>query len=198
MIVILDNYDSFTYNLVQMIGARLKVSQPHLNADDQIRVLRNDAVTVEEVLALKPSHVVISPGPGRPEDAGISIELISACIQRQIPLLGVCLGHQGLASACGSQVVRADNLVHGKSCKVYHDNSSLFQGLSNPFEAARYHSLIVDEESLNSQLVVSAWTSEGEIMGLRHSSHKVCGVQFHPESWMTLEGKRLIQNFLDF
>jgi anthranilate synthase/aminodeoxychorismate synthase-like glutamine amidotransferase len=198
MIVIIDNYDSFTYNLVQMIGARLKTSQPHQNPDEQIRVLRNDAATVDEVLALRPTHVVISPGPGRPEEAGISIELTSACIQNGIPLLGVCLGHQGLACSCGSKVVRAESLVHGKSCKVYHDNSSLFQGLSNPFEAARYHSLIVDEESLSKDLIVSAWTSEGEIMGLRHTGHKVCGVQFHPESWMTLEGKRLIQNFLDF
>ena len=185
MIFVLDNYDSFTYNLVQLIGVL---------AEEPIEVRRNDAIDVAAVRDLNPRRIVISPGPGRPEDAGISVDLLRSF--RDVPVLGVCLGHQALAVACGGEVVRAERQVHGKTSKVYHDNSALFQGLSNPFEATRYHSLVVREESLPRDLQVTAWTSDGEIMGLRHREHPVVGVQFHPESILTAEGRRLLQNFL--
>lgn len=197
MIFVLDNYDSFTYNLVQLIGQRLSMACGEEVEHSQIVVRRNNLISVEEIIEMKPSHIVISPGPGHPDQAGVSVSLIRRCIEHELPLLGVCLGHQALAVACGAVVCRAEHQVHGKSSKVYHDNSSLFQGLSNPFEAARYHSLIVKEETLPAELSVSAWTSQGEIMSLRHHQAPVWGVQFHPESILTGEGKRLIQNFLD-
>lgn len=187
MIFVLDNYDSFTYNLVQLLGQITE--QP-------IVVRRNDKVTLAEVEEMQPSHIVISPGPGRPEAAGISVELLQRSREKGVPVLGVCLGHQALGAACGAVVSRAPRLVHGKTSKVYHDGSPLFQGLSNPFEATRYHSLVVEEETLTPDLVVSAWTSDGEIMGLRHRTLPLVGVQFHPESILTREGRHLCENFL--
>lgn len=187
MILVLDNYDSFTYNLVQLLG-QLEVPS--------IEVRRNDQVTLEEVLELAPERVVISPGPGRPEQAGLSMELMRS-LPAEIPILGVCLGHQALAAAEGGEVVQAEHRLHGKVSKIYHDQGPLFQGLSNPFTATRYHSLIVREESLPTSLEVTAWTSEGEIMGLQHRHKPHFGVQFHPESILTPEGGRLLRNFLD-
>lgn len=186
MILVLDNYDSFTYNLVQLLG--------QLEAGP-LRVLRSDALTLSELKALAPERVVVSPGPGRPEQAGLSVPIFQD--DWGIPLLGVCLGHQALAVARGGEVVQAQRRLHGKVSKIYHDHSQLFQGLSNPFQATRYHSLIVREESLPEELVITAWTSEGEIMGLRHHCLPYFGVQFHPESILTPEGIRLLRNFID-
>lgn len=188
MILVLDNYDSFTYNLVQLLG---------VVEAGPLEVRRNDQVDVSEVRQMAPERVVISPGPGRPEQAGVSVELFGQ-LDPQVPILGVCLGHQALAVACGAQVVQADRRLHGKTSKIYHDQSPLFQGMSNPFQATRYHSLIVREESLSPDLKVTAWTSEGEIMGLQHQQRPFFGVQFHPESILTPEGRRLILNFLNF
>jgi anthranilate synthase/aminodeoxychorismate synthase-like glutamine amidotransferase len=185
MLVIIDNYDSFTYNLVQYFG--------ELGAD--VRVFRNDAVTVEEVAALGPDRVCISPGPCTPNEAGVSMDMIREFGPR-IPVLGVCLGHQSIGQVYGGEVVRAGRLMHGKTSPVHHDGSGVFCGLPDPFEATRYHSLIVRRESLPDCLAVTAWTAEGEIMGLAHREHPVHGVQFHPESILTSEGKRLLANFL--
>ncbi len=185
-VLVVDNYDSFTYNLVQALAA--------LGAEVTVR--RNDAVTVDEAEALAPTHLLISPGPGRPEDAGISMAMIGAFLDR-VPVLGVCLGHQALGALLGGKIVAAKTLMHGKSSPVYHDGRTLFEGLPNPFPAGRYHSLAVAEEGLPEALAVSAYTSEGEIMGLRHRRHPVEGVQFHPESVLTPEGNRLLRNFLD-
>ncbi|MBI3926533.1 MAG: aminodeoxychorismate/anthranilate synthase component II [Armatimonadetes bacterium] len=186
MILVLDNYDSFTYNLVQVLGL----------LSDRVEVFRNDQITLDEIRARHPGRVVISPGPGRPEDAGLSVDLARG-LGPEVPVLGVCLGHQALAVAFGGEVVRAERLVHGKTSRIYHDGRNLFQGLSNPFEATRYHSLIVREESLPECLAVTAWTSDGEIMGLRHRALPLEGVQFHPESILTGEGPRLLRNFLE-
>jgi len=185
MLMVIDNYDSFTYNLVQYFG--------ELGADPQVR--RNDAITPEEVEKLKPKKIVISPGPGRPQDAGISMELIRRLGSR-IPLLGVCLGHQCIGEVYGGKVVRAGRLMHGKTSPIQHDGKGVFAKLPNPFEATRYHSLIVEKESVPSCLQVSAETAEGEIMGLRHKEYPVHGVQFHPESILSKEGKDLLANFL--
>ena len=185
MLLVIDNYDSFTYNLVQYFG--------ELGADPQVR--RNDAITPEEVEKLKPKKIVISPGPGRPQDAGISMELIRRLGSR-IPLLGVCLGHQCIGEVYGGKVVRAGCLMHGKTSPIQHDGKGVFAKLPNPFEATRYHSLIVEKESVPSCLQVSAETAEGEIMGLRHKEYPVHGVQFHPESILSKEGKDLLANFL--
>ncbi len=187
MILVLDNYDSFTYNLVQLLG--------QLEAGD-IRVIRNDEFSLEGVRELGADRVVVSPGPGRPERAGLSMKLFGG-LEARVPVLGVCLGHQALGAACGGQVVQAERRLHGKVSKIYHDQSELFQGLSNPFQATRYHSLIVREDTLPEDLIVTAWTSDGEIMGLRHRSLPHFGVQFHPESILTPEGGRLLRNFLD-
>ena len=186
-VFLLDNYDSFTWNLVQAFGA--------LGAEVVVR--RNDQVSVDEALAMEPTHVVVSPGPGRPEKAGISMELIGAAMAR-LPVLGVCLGHQALGALLGATVGPARYLVHGKSSAVYHDGRTLYEGLPNPFHAGRYHSLAVIEETLPAELAVSAYTSDGEIMGLRHGRLPTEGVQFHPESVLTPEGSRLLRNFLDF
>ena len=185
MIFVLDNYDSFTWNLVQYLA--------ELGAET--RVARNDQVTAEEVLASRPQGIVISPGPGTPADAGISRELILAAAGK-VPLLGVCLGHQALGEVYGGQVVRAERLMHGKTSPIHHDGSGLFEGLPNPFTATRYHSLIVKRDSVPDTLLITAWTSENEVMGLTHREHPLWGVQFHPESILTTTGKDLMRNFL--
>jgi anthranilate synthase/aminodeoxychorismate synthase-like glutamine amidotransferase len=188
-IIILDNYDSFTYNLVQILGS--------LVSDRfELEVVRNDQTDLKAIHQKAPSLVVVSPGPGRPEDAGISVELMGSS-ELKAPRLGVCLGHQALACAFGAEVVRAPRLLHGKTSSVYHDGKGVFQGITNPLVATRYHSLVVEEESLPEELVVSAWTSHGEIMGLRHRHLPLEGVQFHPESLETHEGARLLKNFID-
>jgi len=189
VIFVLDNYDSFTYNLVQYLG--------ELGAEVEVR--RNDEVTIEEIEAMHPERIVVSPGPCTPQDAGISIELIRH-FAGKTPLLGVCLGHQAIGAAFGGEVIRARNLMHGKTSQVEHDGRTIFRGLSSPMTATRYHSLIVSEKDLPSDLEVSAWTSDKDgtrvIMGLRHKKLAVEGVQFHPESVLTGEGKKLVANFL--
>jgi len=186
MIVMIDNYDSFTYNLVQYLQM--------LGAD--VKVVRNDVVTVEDVKSWKPKGIVISPGPGGPESAGISVSLIQEC-SGQIPILGVCLGHQAIAVAFGGKVIRATHLMHGKVSTVTTDGESLYQGVRSPFQAMRYHSLAVSKEQLPSCLQVTAHAEDGEIMGIRHLEHPTEGIQFHPESIMTPVGKRLLRNFLN-
>jgi len=185
MILMIDNYDSFTYNLVQYLG--------ELGAEVAVR--RNDAVTLEDVERLAPTAVVISPGPCTPNEAGISVPLLRHFAGR-LPILGVCLGHQSIGAAFGGEVVRADRIMHGKTSPIEHDGKTIFAGLSNPVDATRYHSLVVRRETLPECLEVTAWTREGEIMGLRHKSVLVEGVQFHPESILTIEGKQLLGNFL--
>jgi len=185
MILVLDNYDSFTYNLVQYFG--------ELGAELVVR--RNDRTTIDEVEQLRPEKICISPGPGTPDDAGISNDLIRHFGPR-IPVLGVCLGHQCIGQVYGGEVVRADRIMHGKTSPILHEGDGVFRGLPIPFEATRYHSLIVRRETLPDELEVVAETSEHEIMGLRHRQHPVHGVQFHPESIMTGEGKKLLANFL--
>lgn len=184
MILVVDNYDSFTYNLVQYLG--------ELHA--QVKVVRNDAASIDELAALDPSHVVISPGPGTPADAGISKQIIQT-LGKSTPILGVCLGHQCIGEVFGGTVSRASRLMHGKSSQIYHYNDDLFQGIPSPFEGNRYHSLIV-HEPLPKVLKVTAFTKSGEIMGLRHREMPVYGVQFHPESILTPDGKRILRNFL--
>ncbi|HWR83593.1 MAG TPA: aminodeoxychorismate/anthranilate synthase component II [Candidatus Deferrimicrobium sp.] len=186
MVLMIDNYDSFTYNLVQYVG--------ELGYDTQ--VVRNDEVTVEDVGTLKPTHVIISPGPGDPTAAGISVDVIRRWADT-LPILGVCLGHQCLAHAFGGNVVRAARLMHGKTSPVYHLGTGIFRGLTNPFVATRYHSLIVEEESLPQQLQVIAYTSEGEVMAIQLRGRPVVGVQFHPESILTEHGHALLKNFLN-
>jgi anthranilate synthase/aminodeoxychorismate synthase-like glutamine amidotransferase len=185
MIVVIDNYDSFTYNLVQYLG--------ELGAE--VQVFRNDEVTLAEVEALQPTHIVISPGPGDPHDGGVSNEVIRVLGER-IPVLGVCLGHQCIGHVYGGKVSRAPRLMHGKTSNVYHQGHGLFAGVPSPFRATRYHSLIV-EEPLPDCLEVIAFTRDGEVMAVRHRDFPVVGVQFHPESILTEHGKRLLQNFLD-
>jgi len=184
-VLVIDNYDSFTWNLVQYLG--------ELGA--KVQVERNDALTVADVAARRPSRILISPGPCTPNDAGISLGVIAA-LSETIPILGVCLGHQAIGQAFGGRVVRAERLMHGRTSPILHDGSFVFAGLPSPFEATRYHSLIVERASLPKDLVVTAWTAEGEIMGLRHVSRPVQGVQFHPESILTTHGKELIKNWL--
>jgi anthranilate synthase/aminodeoxychorismate synthase-like glutamine amidotransferase len=185
MIVMIDNYDSFTYNLVQYLG----------DLGEELAVYRNDQITPRRVKALRPSSIVISPGPGSPKDAGVSNELIRT-FAGAIPILGVCLGHQCIGEVFGGEVVRARRPMHGKISPIYHDRSPLYTGLPNPFEATRYHSLIVKRAGLPKELVVTAWTQEREIMGLRHMRWPIYGVQFHPESILTKAGKDLLRNFL--
>ena len=189
MVFVLDNYDSFTYNLVQYLG--------ELGAEVEVR--RNDQVSVDEIENMRPERIVISPGPCTPQDAGISIELIRHFAGR-VPLLGVCLGHQAMGAAFGGQVVRAKTLMHGKTSEVEHDGKTIFRGLKSPMTATRYHSLIVVDEDLPKDLEVSAWITDKDgtrvIMGLRHRKFPVEGVQFHPESVLTAEGKQLVKNFL--
>ncbi len=184
MVLVIDNYDSFTYNLVQYLG--------ELGAD--VRVVRNDAITPDEIAALRTTHIVISPGPGTPDDGGISNEVIRR-FGPTTPVLGVCLGHQCIGQVYGGVVGRAPRLMHGKTSSVYHNGHGLFNGVPSPFTATRYHSLIV-EEALPETLVVTAFTRDGEVMGLQHREYPVAGVQFHPESILTEHGKRILQNFL--
>jgi anthranilate synthase/aminodeoxychorismate synthase-like glutamine amidotransferase len=185
VILLLDNYDSFTYNLAQYLG----------ELGCTVEVHRNDRISVEEIAHRKPERIVISPGPCLPQDAGISVELIQK-LAGKIPILGVCLGHQALGAAFGGKIIRAPKLFHGKTSEIQHDGKSIFKKLSNPFTATRYHSLIVERKSLPRELAITAETSDGIIMGLRHRRHKVEGVQFHPESILTQSGKLLLQNFL--
>jgi anthranilate synthase/aminodeoxychorismate synthase-like glutamine amidotransferase len=185
MIAIIDNYDSFTYNLAQYVG--------QLGGDP--RVFRNDQVTPEELAAMKPAGLIISPGPRTPNEAGISNAAILH-LSGKVPILGVCLGHQCLAAALGGDVVRAERIMHGKTSPIIHQGRGLFAGLSNPFAATRYHSLIVKKDTLPAALELVAWTPEGEIMGLKHRQHETWGVQFHPESILTEEGLALVANFL--
>lgn len=185
MILMIDNYDSFTYNLVQYLGA--------LGQD--IRVFRNDKITISKIKALKPKRIVISPGPGRPEDAGISPEAIRK-FAGSIPILGVCLGHQAIGYVYGGRITIAKNLMHGKTSLIYHNQKTIFRGIPNPFEATRYHSLLVEKKTLPECLEITAWTKDDEIMGLKHRDYQLWGVQFHPESILTKAGKDILRNFL--
>ncbi|MFN8588226.1 MAG: aminodeoxychorismate/anthranilate synthase component II [Candidatus Eisenbacteria bacterium] len=185
MIAVIDNYDSFTYNLVQYLGT--------LGAEVHVR--RNDAVTVAELEALPLEGLLVSPGPGEPKDAGVSEDALRA-LSGKVPVLGVCLGHQAIGEVFGGRVIRAPRLMHGKTSPIMHKGRGLFAGLDNPFEATRYHSLIVDKDSLPAVLEPVAWTPEGELMGLKHTEHETWGVQFHPESVLTRQGLKLIENFL--
>jgi len=191
MIVLIDNYDSFTYNLVQRLG--------EIDPELDLRVYRNDEITVDEIERLAPSHLIISPGPCTPSEAGISCECISR-LSGRLPILGVCLGHQSIGQATGGQVVRAKRLMHGKVDRIFHNNRDLFEGLSNPFEATRYHSLVIEPSTLSPQLEVTAWADapDGgrEIMGVRHKEHPTFGLQFHPESFLTPSGVDILRKFL--
>lgn len=185
MILMIDNYDSFTYNLVHYLG----------ELGERVMVFRNDRITLEDVGRLGPDMVVVSPGPCTPKEAGISVDLIREFSGR-IPILGVCLGHQSIGYAFGGRIVRADRLLHGKTSMIYHDGKGIYKGIPNPFEATRYHSLLVERESLPDELEITAWTSEGEIMGIRHRDYPTEGVQFHPESILTKYGKEILRNFI--
>jgi anthranilate synthase/aminodeoxychorismate synthase-like glutamine amidotransferase len=185
-LLMIDNYDSFTFNLVQYLG--------ELGAD--VDVVRNDRASIADLLRGKPAGVVISPGPGEPSAAGISIETVHACAERALPLLGVCLGHQAIGAAFGGRIVRARSIMHGKVSAIDHDGRGLFAGIASPIEATRYHSLVVEEASCPDVLEITARTRDGEIMGLRHRELPIEGLQFHPESILTAEGKRLLANFL--
>ena len=186
MVLVIDNYDSFTYNLVQCIG----------ELGREVEVARNDKITLREIEDKTPGHIIISPGPCTPRESGIYNEVIKHFMGK-IPILGVCLGHQCIAYVLGGEIVRAGRLMHGKTSMIHHDGKTIFRGLANPFEATRYHSLIVRPESLPSCLEVTAWAERDEIMGLRHKEYLLEGVQFHPESFLTEEGPKLIKNFLE-
>jgi len=188
MILLIDNYDSFTYNLVQRLG--------EMDATLDVRVFRNDQITPDQVAELRPSHLIISPGPCTPLEAGVSNEILRR-FSASLPILGVCLGHQCIGHVFGGEVVRNDRIMHGKTSPIYHDGRGVFRGLSNPFEATRYHSLVIRRDSFhNPDFEISAWTAEGEIMGVRHRSWPLHGVQFHPESFLTVEGPLLLRNFI--
>ncbi|MGD1808955.1 anthranilate synthase component II [Dapis sp. BLCC M126] len=192
MIIVIDNYDSFTYNLVQYLGAL----GTELTVAANIKVYRNDKISVSEIRELKPDGIVISPGPGRPEDAGISQALIQE-LGESLPILGVCLGHQSIGQVFGGKIVAAPELMHGKTSEIYHNQAGIFQGLDNPITATRYHSLIIDRESFPEVLEITGWVEDGTIMGVRHRSYPhIQGVQFHPESILTNSGKLLLKNFL--
>ncbi|MBN2429207.1 MAG: aminodeoxychorismate/anthranilate synthase component II [Deltaproteobacteria bacterium] len=186
MLLMIDNYDSFTFNIVQYLR----------ELGEEVRVYRNDQITVEEIGQLAPRRLVISPGPCTPNEAGISVAAIS-CYAGKIPILGVCLGHQSIGQAFGGRIVRAENLMHGKTSPIHHRGEGVFAGLPSPFDATRYHSLLVERNSFPSCLRITAWTAEKEIMGLEHKEYPIWGVQFHPESILTLEGKNLLRNFLN-
>ncbi len=186
-LLMIDNYDSFTYNLVQYLA--------ELGAD--VEVFRNDVAGADELLARKPAGLVISPGPGRPEDAGISVDAVRACAEDEVPLLGVCLGHQAVGVAFGGRIARARSIMHGKVSPIEHDGKGVFRGLASPFQATRYHSLVIADDSCPDALVVTARTADGEIMGVRHRELPIEGVQFHPESILTEVGKPLLRGFLE-
>jgi anthranilate synthase component 2 len=186
MLLMIDNYDSFTYNLVQYFG----------ELGEEVRVFRNDEITVEGIAALQPDYLVLSPGPCTPNEAGVSVPALQAFAGR-IPILGVCLGHQSIGQAFGGRIVHAKQLMHGKTSSIFHRGVGVFRGLPNPFTATRYHSLVIERESLPDCLKITAWTEDGEIMGVRHKHLAVEGVQFHPESILTEHGHQLLQNFLD-
>ncbi len=186
MLLVIDNYDSFTYNLVQYLG----------ELGQNINVYRNDKITLKDIESLKPDRIVISPGPCTPKEAGISVDLIKQFSGR-IPILGVCLGHQSIGYAFGGEIIHAKKLMHGKTSMIHHDGKTIFKNLPNPLEATRYHSLIIERESIPDELEISAETDDGEIMGVRHREHVIEGVQFHPESILTKAGKDLLRNFLE-
>ena len=189
MILVIDNYDSFTYNLVQRLG--------EIDASLDIRVFRNDQIDIESIKKLAPAKIIISPGPCTPKEAGISNEVLKT-FASQLPILGVCLGHQCIGHVFGGEVIRNSRIMHGKISHIHHDNKGVFKGLSNPFDATRYHSLVIKKETFtNPDFEVSAWTAEDEIMGVRHKSWELHGVQFHPESFLSIEGPKLLQNFLN-
>ncbi len=185
MLLMIDNYDSFTYNLVQYLG----------ELGEDIKVFRNDKITIKEIEGMNPEKIVISPGPCTPKEAGISVELIRY-FAGKIPILGVCLGHQSIGAAFGGEIIRAPRLMHGKTSMILHDGKTIFEGIPNPFEATRYHSLVIKRETLPDCLDITAWTDTGEIMGVRHKEVVIEGVQFHPESILTKVGKDLLRNFL--
>ena len=185
MILMIDNYDSFTYNLVQYLG----------ELGQNLKVYRNDKIKISKIKELKPKYIVISPGPGRPENAGISCDVIEEFYSK-IPILGVCLGHQCIAFVFGGKIIQAKRILHGKTSLIYHNGKTIFKGVQNPFEATRYHSLIVEKESLPKDLEINAWTKYDEIMGIRHRRYRVFGVQFHPESILTKQGLEILKNFL--
>ena len=189
MILLIDNYDSFTYNLVQRLG--------ELDAGVEVQVYRNDKITADQVAELKPTHIIVSPGPCTPREAGVSNEVIRR-FAPTVPILGVCLGHQCIGHVFGGEVIRNYRIMHGKTSPIHHDGLGVFRGLSNPFEATRYHSLVIKKESFtNPDFLITAWTDEGEIMGVRHRTWPLHGVQFHPESFLTAEGPGLLQNFVN-
>jgi anthranilate synthase/aminodeoxychorismate synthase-like glutamine amidotransferase len=188
VIVLIDNYDSFTYNLVQRLG--------EMDRAIELVVYRNDQITLEQVEEIRPSHIIISPGPCTPREAGISNDILRRFAAR-VPILGVCLGHQCIGHVFGGEVIRNYRIMHGKTSPIFHDDQGVFAGLSNPFEATRYHSLVIKRETWNNpDFVVGAWTEEGEIMGVRHKTWPLHGVQFHPESFLTLQGPKLLENFI--
>ncbi|MEJ2315242.1 MAG: aminodeoxychorismate/anthranilate synthase component II [Nitrospirota bacterium] len=186
MILMIDNYDSFTYNLVQYLG----------ELGEDIKVFRNDKITIPEIESLAPERIVISPGPCTPKEAGISVEVVRH-FAGKLPILGVCLGHQSIGAAFGAEIVVAPELMHGKTSLIHHDGRTIFEGVANPFEATRYHSLIIKRDTLSDDFEISAWTESGEIMGVRHKEFILEGVQFHPESILTREGKDILRNFVN-
>jgi anthranilate synthase/aminodeoxychorismate synthase-like glutamine amidotransferase len=188
MILLVDNYDSFTYNLVQRLG--------EIDSGVDLKVVRNDQITIEEIDLAKPSHLIISPGPCTPVEAGISNDVVTR-FAPAIPLLGVCLGHQCIGHALGAKIVRAGRIMHGKTSWIHHDGRGIYRGVANPFEATRYHSLVIEPGTLPEDLEVVAWTDHDEIMGVRHRRYPLEGVQYHPESFLTLEGIKLLKNFLE-
>ncbi|MHC5610635.1 MAG: anthranilate synthase component II [Nostoc sp.] len=193
MIIVIDNYDSFTYNLVQYLGELAS----ELPVADDIKVFRNDKISIDEIRALKPEAVVISPGPGRPEDAGICLELIEQ-LGQELPILGVCLGHQSIGQVFGGKIIAAPELMHGKTSQVSHSGVGVFRGLENPLTATRYHSLVIERETCPDVLEITAWVEDNTIMGVRHRNYPhIQGVQFHPESILTSSGKQLLRNFLE-
>ncbi|MGK7917610.1 MAG: aminodeoxychorismate/anthranilate synthase component II [Prochloraceae cyanobacterium] len=192
MIIVIDNYDSFTYNLVQYLGEL----GTELTVAAEIQVYRNDQIDIDKITQLQPQGIVISPGPGRPEDAGISLDLIQQ-LGQDLPILGVCLGHQSIGQVFGGNIVSAPVLMHGKTSEIYHQGTGIFQGLENPFPATRYHSLVIERESIPEILEVTAWVEDGTVMGIKHRNYShIQGVQFHPESILTTSGKQLLHNFL--